>query len=383
MPKPKVDPADKRAVLRAVLDLLRTDSLTAAQIAGKLRLEMGTVSNALNAARTELFVEVEGTAQRGYTYLLTAGGAAHLQAPAKASGSKKAAGAGRASGESLKALEPPPRLPTMPADEKTPASKQADAAPLPGGIEMGMSLQEKLRHAIKPSAEKLRLAINSAGADSIEMPPPEHTPDDAANGREASMQQLVQTIAAVGQKVGAATVGEFSQAQSRISKLEQELLLANESISSLEDQLRQWAAVTYEKTPDKAGQRLSKLENQLAEAQAVQLDAAVGRAAEIQRQWQAATGQETPEAAKVELNRVMAELEKVKAADAAAVGELGQVANAFARRDKRRVTGITGIQIEPEGTVLMVFDRQVSARAIVVNRADLAAWATVIEKVAK
>ena len=372
MPKPKVDPADKRAVLRAVLDLLRTDSLTAAQIAGKLRLEMGTVSNALNAARTELFVEVEGTAQRGYTYLLTAGGAAHLQAPAQASGSNKAAGAGRASGESLKVLEPPPRLPAMSADEKTPASKRTDAAHLPGDIEMSMSLQEKLR-----------LAINSAGADSIEMPPPEHTPDDAANGREASMQQLVQTMAAVGQKVGAATVGELSQAQSRISRLEQELLLANEAISSLEDQLRQWAAVTHEKTPDKAGQRLSKLENQLAEAQAVQLDAAVGRAAEIQRQWQAATGQETPEAAKVELNRVMAELEKVKAADAAAVGELGQVANAFARRDKRRVTGITGIQIEPEGTVLMMFDRQVSARAIVVNRTDLAAWANVIKQVAK
>ena len=372
MPKPKVDPLDKSAVLRAVLDLLRTDSLTAAQIAGKLKLEMGTVSNALNAARTELFVEVEGSAQRGYTYLLTDGGAAHLQAPAKASGSKKVAGAGRASGESLKALEPPPRLPAMPADEKTPASKRADAAPLPGDIEMSMSLQEKLR-----------LAINSAGADSIEMPHSEHTPDDAANGREASMQQLVQTMAAVGQKVGAATVGEFSQAQSQISRLEQELLLANEAISRLEDQLRQWAAATHEKTPDKAGQRLSKLENQLAEAQAVQLDAAVGRAAEIQRQWQAATGQETPEAAKVELNRVMAELEKVKAADAAAVGELGQVANAFARRDKRRVTGIIGVQIEPEGTVLMVFDRQVSARAIVVNRTDLAAWANVIKQVAR
>ena len=372
MPKPKVDPLDKSAVLRAVLDLLRTDSLTAAQIAGKLKLEMGTVSNALNAARTELFVEVEGSAQRGYTYLLTAGGAAHLQAPAKASGLKKAAGAGRASGESLKALEPPPRLPAMPADEKTPASKRADAAPLPGDIEMSMSLQEKLR-----------LAINSAGADSIEMPHSEHTPDDAANGREASMQQLVLTMAAVGQKAGAATVGELSQAQSRVSKLEQELLLANESISRLEGQLRQWAAVTHEKTPDKAGQRLSKLENQLAEAQAVQLDAAAGRAAEIQRQWQAATGQETPEAAKVEFDRVAAELEKVKAADAAAVGELGQVANAFARRDKRRVTGITGIQIEPEGTVLMVFDRQVSARAIVVNRTDLAAWATVIKQVAR
>ena len=197
------------------------------------------------------------------------------------------------------------------------------------------------------------------------------------------MQQLVLTMAAVGQKAGAATVGELSQAQSRVSKLEQELLLANESISRLEGQLRQWAAVTHEKTPDKAGQRLSKLENQLAEAQAVQLDAAVGRAAEIQRQWQAATGQETPEAAKVEFDRVAAELEKVKAADAAAVGELGQVANAFARRDKRRVTGITGIQIEPEGTVLMVFDRQVSARAIVVNRTDLAAWVRVIEKVAR
>ena len=183
--------------------------------------------------------------------------------------------------------------------------------------------------------------------------------------------------------MGGATVDELSQAQGLISKQEQQLQLANEEISRLEELLRQWTAATRANTPQNASQRFAQLEQQLTDAQAVQLNAVVGRAAEIQRQWQAATGKDTPEAAKLEFDRLMDELKKAAASDAAAVGALGQVANAFARRDKRRVTGISGIQTEPDGTVLMVFDRQVSARAVVVHRTALCAWARAIEQVAK
>ena len=99
-PKPKVDPGDKQAVLLAVLDLLSDEPLKADQIASKLNLERGTVSNALNTARTELFVEAEGVANRGYTYVLTPDGEAHLAAAGKtkANDKKQTPGAARASG---------------------------------------------------------------------------------------------------------------------------------------------------------------------------------------------------------------------------------------------------------------------------------------------
>ena len=375
-PKPKVDPSNKQAVLLAVLDLLSDEPMKAAQIAGKLNLELGTVSNALNTARTELFVEAEGVANRGYTYVLTPDGKAHLVAAGKtkANDKKQTPGAARASGGNLKAPEPPPRLTAMPAEKasgegKTLATEPAllPAESTPG---MAMTLQEKLKQAIKPSA-----------ATNIDPPPAPR--QDATDGRGAAIQQLTQIMAAVGQKMGGATVDELSQAQGLISKQEQQLQLANEEIARLEELLRQWTAATRANTPQNASQRFAQLEQQLTDAQAVQLNAAVGRTAEIQRQWQAATGKETPEAAKLEFDRLMDELKKVAASDAAAVGALGQVANAFARRDKRRVTGISGIQMEPDGTVLMVFDRQVSARAVVVHRTALCAWARAIEQVAK
>ena len=375
-PKPKVDPGDKQAVLLAVLDLLSAEPLKADQIASKLNLERGTVSNALNTARTELFVEAEGVANRGYTYVLTPDGEVHLAAAGKtkADVKKQTPGAARASGGNLKAPEPPPRLTAMPAGKasgegKTLATEPAllPAESTPG---MAMTLQEKLKQAIKPSA-----------ATNIDPPPAPR--QDATDGRGAAIQQLTQIMAAVGQKMGGATVDELSQAQGLISKQEQQLQLANEEIARLEELLRQWTAATRANTPQNASQRFAQLEQQLTDAQAVQLNAAVGRTAEIQRQWQAATGKETPEAAKLEFDRLMDELKKVAASDAAAVGALGQVANAFARRDKRRVTGISGIQTEPDGTVLMVFDRQVSARAVVVHRTALCAWARAIEQVAK
>ena len=375
-PKPKVDPGDKQAVLLAVLDLLSAEPLKADQIASKLNLERGPVSNALNTARTELFVEAEGAANRGYTYVLTPDGEAHLAAAGKtkANDKKQTPGAARASGGNLKAPEPPPRLTAMPAGKasgegKTLATEPAllPAESTPG---MAMTLQEKLKQAIKPSA-----------ATNIDPPPAPR--QDATDGRGAAIQQLTQIMAAVGQKMGGATVDELSQAQGLISKQEQQLQLANEEIARLEELLRQWTAATRANTPQNASQRFAQLEQQLTDAQAVQLNAAVGRTAEIQRQWQAATGKETPEAAKLEFDRLMDELKKVAASDAAAVGALGQVANAFARRDKRRVTGISGIQTEPDGTVLMVFDRQVSARAVVVHRTALCAWARAIEQVAK
>ena len=234
-----------------------------------------------------------------------------------------------------------------------------------------MTLQEKLKQAIKPSA-----------ATNIDPPPAPR--QDAIEGRGAAIQQLTQIIAAVArQKMGGATVDELSQAQGLISKQAQQLQLANEEIARLEDLLRKWTTATHANTPQNASQRFAQLEQQLTDAQAVQLNAAVGRAAEIQRQWQAATGKDTPEAAKLEFDRLMDELKKAAASDAAAVGALGQVANAFARREKRRLTGISGIQMEPDGTVLMVFDRQVSARAVVVHRTALCAWARAIEQVAK
>lgn len=376
-PKPKVDPSNKQAVLLAVLDLLSDEPMKAAQLAGKLNLELGTVSNVLNTARTELFVEAEGVANRGYTYVLTPDGEAHLVAAGKtkkADDKKQTPGAARASGGNLKAPEPPPRLTAMPAGKasgegKTLATEPAllPAESTPG---MAMTLQEKLKQAIKPSA-----------ATNIDPPPAPR--QDATDGRGAAIQQLTQIMAAVGQKMGGATVDELSQAQGLISKQEQQLQLANEEIARLEELLRQWTAATRANTPQNASQRFAQLEQQLTDAQAVQLNAAVGRTAEIQRQWQAATGKETPEAAKLEFDRLMDELKKVAASDAAAVGALGQVANAFARRDKRRVTGISGIQTEPDGTVLMVFDRQVSARAVVVHRTALCAWARAIEQVAK
>ena len=377
MPKPKVDPSNKQAVLLAVLDLLSAEPMKAAQIAGKLNLELGTVSNALNTARTELFVEAEGVANRGYTYVLTPDGEAHLVAAGKtkkADDKKQAPGAARASGGNLKAPEPPPRLTAMPAGKASGDGKTlaTEPAPLPAEStpSMAMAQQEKLEQAIKPSA-----------AANIDSPPA--PAQDATAGREAAIQQLLQTMAAVGQKMGGATVDELSQAQGLISKQAQQLQLANEEIARLEGLLRQWTAATRANTPQNASQRFAQLEQQLTDAQAVQLNTAVGRAAEIQRQWQAATGKETPEAAKLEFDRLMDELKKSAASDAAAVGALGQVANAFARRDKRRVTGISGIQTEPDGTVLMVFDRQVSARAVVVHRTALCAWARAIEQVAK
>ena len=375
-PKPKVDPSNKQAVLLAVLDLLSDEPMKAAQLAGKLNLELGTVSNVLNTARTELFVEAEGLANRGYTYVLTPDGEAHLAAAGKtkADDKKQTPGAARASGGNLKAPEPPPRLMAMPAEKASGESKAlaTEPAPLPAESTpgMAMTLQEKLKQAINPSA-----------ATNIDPPPAPR--QDATEGREAAIQQLTQTMAAVGQKMGGATVDELSQAQGLISKQEQQLQLANEEIARLEELLRQWTAATRANTPQNASQRFAQLEQQLTDAQAVQLNAAVGRTAEIQRQWQAATGKETPEAAKLEFDRLMDELKKVAASDAAAVGALGQVANAFARRDKRRVTGISGIQTEPDGTVLMVFDRQVSARAVVVHRTALCAWARAIEQVAK
>ena len=375
-PKPKVDPSNKQAVLLAVLDLLSDEPMKAAQIAGKLNLELGTVSNALNTARTELFVEAEGVANRGYTYVLTPDGKAHLVAAGKtkADDKKQAPGAARASGGNLKAPEPPPRLMAMPAEKASGEGKTlaTEPAPLPAEStpSMAMTLQEKLKQAIKPSA-----------ATNIDPPPAPR--QDATAGREAAIQQFTQTMAAVGQKMGGATVDELSQAQGLISKQAQQLQLANEEISRLEDLLRKWTTATHANTPQNASQRFAQLEQQLTDAQAVQLNAAVGRAAEIQRQWQAATGKDTPEAAKLEFDRLMDELKKAAASDAAAVGALGQVANAFARRDKRRVTGISGIQTEPDGTVLMVFDRQVSARAVVVHRTALCAWARAIEQVAK
>ncbi len=376
MPKPKVDPSNKQAVLLAVLDLLSAEPMKAAQIAGKLNLELGTVSNALNTARTELFVEAEGVANRGYTYVLTPDGKAHLVAAGKtkADDKKQAPGAARASGGNLKAPEPPPRLMAMPAEKASGEGKTlaTEPAPLPAEStpSMAMTLQEKLEQAIKPSA-------------ATDIAPPPAPGQDATAGREAAIQQLTQTMAAVGQKMGGATVDELSQAQGLISKQAQQLQLANEEISRLEELLRQWTTATHANTPQNASQRFAQLEQQLTDAQAVQLNAVVGRAAEIQRQWQAATGKDTPEAAKLEFDRLMDELKKAAASDAAAVGALGQVANAFARRDKRRVTGISGIQMEPDGTVLMVFDRQVSARAVVVHRTALCAWARAIEQVAK
>ena len=376
-PKPKVDPTNKQAVLLAVLYLLSAEPLKADQIASKLNLDRGPVSNALNTARTELFVEAEGVANRGYTYVLTPAGEAHLAAAGKtkkADEKKQTPGAARASGSNLKAPEPPPRLMAMPAEKASGEGKAlaTEPAPLPAESTpgMAMTLQEKLKQAINPSA-----------ATNIDPPPPPR--QDATEGREAAIQQLTQTMAAVGQKMGGATVDELSQAQGLISKQEQQLHLANEEIARLEELLRQWTAATRANTPQNASQRFAQLEQQLTDAQAVQLNAAVGRTAEIQRQWQAATGKETPEAAKLEFDRLMDELKKVAASDAAAVGALGQVANAFARRDKRRVTGISGIQTEPDGTVLMVFDRQVSARAVVVHRTALCAWARAIEQVAK
>lgn len=376
-PKPKVNPGDKQAVLLAVLDLLSAELLKADQIASKLNLDRGPVSNALNTARTELFVEAEGVANRGYTYVLTPAGEAHLVAAGKtkkADEKKQTPGAARASGSNLKAPEPPPRLMAIPAEKASGEGKTlaTEPAPLPAESTpgMAMTLQEKLKQAIKPSA-----------ATNIDPPPAPR--QDATDGRGAAIQQLTQIMAAVGQKMGGATVDELSQAQGLISKQEQQLQLANEEIARLEELLRQWTAATRANTPQNASQRFAQLEQQLTDAQAVQLNAAVGRTAEIQRQWQAATGKETPEAAKLEFDRLMDELKKVAASDAAAVGALGQVANAFARRDKRRVTGISGIQMEPDGTVLMVFDRQVSARAVVVHRTALCAWARAIEQVAK
>ena len=377
-PKPKVNPSDKQAVLLAVLDLLSAEPLKADQIASKLNLDRGPVSNALNTARTELFVEAEGVANRGYTYVLTPAGEAQLAAAGKtkkADEKKQTPGAARASGSNLKAPEPPPRLMAIPAEKASGEGKTlaTEPAPLPAEStpSMPMTLQEKLKQAIKPSA-----------ATNIDPPPAPR--QDAIEGRGAAIQQLTQIIAAVArQKMGGATVDELSQAQGLISKQAQQLQLANEEIARLEDLLRQWTAATRANTPKNASQRFAQLEQQLTDAQAVQLNAAVGRAAEIQRQWQAATGKETPEAAKLEFDRLMDELKKAAASDAAAVGALGQVANAFARRDKRRLTGISGIQTEPDGTVLMVFDRQVSARAVVVHRTALCAWARAIEKVAR
>lgn len=376
-PKPKVDPSNKQAVLLAVLDLLSDEPMKAAQIAGKLNLELGTVSNVLNTARTELFVEAEGVDNRGYTYVLTPDGEVHLAAAGKtkADVKKQTPGAARASGGNLKAPEPPPRRAAMPAGKASGEGKAlaTEPAPLPAESMPGMTmtLQEKLKQAIKPSA-----------ATNIDPPPAPG--QDATEGRGAAIQQLTQIIAAVArQKTGGATVDELSQAQGLISKQEQQLQLANEEIARLEELLRQWTAATRANTPQNASQRFAQLEQQLTDAQAVQLNAAVGQTAEIQRQWQAATGKETPEAAKLEFDRLMDELKKAAASDAAAVGALGQVANAFARRDKRRVTGISGIQTEPDGTVLMVFDRQVSARAVVVHRTALCAWARAIEQVAK
>ena len=259
-PKPKVDPTNKQAVLLAVLDLLSDEPLKADQIASKLNLERGPVSNALNTARTELFVEAEGAANRGYTYVLTPDGEAHLAAAGKtkANDKKQTPGAARASGGNLKAPEPPPRLTAMPAGKasgegKTLATEPAllPAESTPG---MAMTLQEKLKQAIKPSA-----------ATNIDPPPAPR--QDATDGRGAAIQQLTQIMAAVGQKMGGATVDELSQAQGLISKQEQQLQLANEEIARLEELLRQWTAATRANTPQNASQRFAQLEQQLQDTQ--------------------------------------------------------------------------------------------------------------------
>lgn len=70
-------------------------------------------------------------------------------------------------------------------------------------------------------------------------------------------------------------------------------------INALEVQLREWQQITDCASSLAAAQKLTALNSRITELETQRLDAAVGRAAEIERQWQAATGAASPEAAQV------------------------------------------------------------------------------------
>ena len=110
------------------------------------------------------------------------------------------------------------------------------------------------------------------------------------------VRSLTQRLSAAQRAPGEAALAEqLSAANEKLAAAE----LAAGKIPALEVQLREWQHSTGCESPLAAAQKLTGLNSRITALEAQRLDAAVGRAAEIERQWQTATGAASPEAAQV------------------------------------------------------------------------------------
>jgi hypothetical protein len=138
--------------------------------------------------------------------------------------------------------------------------------------------------------------------------------------------------------------------------------LAAGRIPALEARLREWQHSTGCESALAAAQKFTALNSRITELETQRLDAAVGRAAEIERQWQAATGAASPEAAQVFIRAMLHK----------AAGPESTTPAPTPRNNRPKPVEIIGVRLHGNNMMLQ-FSRRLNAASASVPRGQIEA----------
>lgn len=173
------------------------------------------------------------------------------------------------------------------------------------------------------------------------------------------VRSLTQRLSAAQRAPGEAALAEqLSAANEKLAAAE----LAAGKIPALEVQLREWQHSTGCESPLSAAQKLTGLNSRITELETQRLDAAVGRAAEIERQWQAATGAASPEAAQVFIRAMLHK----------AAGPESTTPTPTPRNNRPKPVEIIGVRLHGNNMMLQ-FSRRLNAASASVPRGQIEA----------
>lgn len=173
------------------------------------------------------------------------------------------------------------------------------------------------------------------------------------------VRSLTQRLSAAQRAPGEAALAEqLSAANEKLAAAE----LAAGKIPALEVQLREWQHSTGCESPLSAAQKLTGLNSRITELETQRMDAAVGRAAEIERQWQAATGAASPEAAQVFIRAMLHK----------AAGPESTTPTPTPRNNRPKPVEIIGVRLHGNNMMLQ-FSRRLNAASASVPRGQIEA----------
>jgi hypothetical protein len=173
------------------------------------------------------------------------------------------------------------------------------------------------------------------------------------------VRSLTQRLSAAQRAPGESALTEqLSAANEKLAAAE----LAAGRIPALEAQLREWQHNTGCESALAAAQKLTGLNSRITELETQRLDAAVGRAAEIERQWQAATGAASPEAAQVFIRAMLHK----------AAGPESTTPAPAPRNNRPKPVEIIGVRLHGNNMMLQ-FSRRLNAASASVPRGQIEA----------